>query len=162
MYVVTTYLQTERTHALAVMLPLALVLFAIGALILHAERSGFGRAAGWPMILYGSVLLAATVWVVVDADRRLAALAASPGGDVLAAEATRIAGLTGGFAKFVIGGAILLIAGLGLSFGPGWTRGLGIGLMTVATLSLAIDGFAIRRVEAVSEAVREGAPGSGR
>lgn len=157
MDVVTTYLQTERTHALAVMLPLALVLFAIGALILHAERSGFGRAAGWPMILYGGVLLAATVWVVIDADRRLGALAMPPGGDVLAAEAAHIAGLAAGFTKFVVAGALLLVTGLGLYFVPGWPRGLGIALMAVATLSLAIDGFAMRRVEAVVE----GGPRSG-
>lgn len=154
MDLIIDHLRAERTHALLVLMPVGLILLGATAAILRTDGTAFGRAAGLPILLYAGVILVATRWILVDIPRRITLLDTSDP-DTLPAEAARIVGQAAGFRRSIAGFCAVLIFGLGLYLLGNWLRGLGAALMFVATLSLLIDGFAMRRIETFADAISE-------
>ncbi|MCB1303588.1 MAG: hypothetical protein KDK37_04900 [Leptospiraceae bacterium] len=157
--VMQSYFRGEKLEALYFILPIGLLLIALGIVALRAEKGGFAWGVAIPCFVFGALLLVTGATVGFRTSAQVAALqksyAQSPGA-MAGPELKRMEKVNKNFRfTFYAFGAVALLGLLLHYLVPAdWARGLGAVLILGAAIGLLIDGFAERRAEPYTEALR--------
>ena len=158
--VMQTYFRGEKLEALFFILPVGIALAAFGAVALKAERGGYAWGVAIPCFLFGLVLIGTGIGVGARTSGQVAELKKgfeqAPAATV-AKELPRMQKVNTNFRTTFFAFGVLAAIGLGLHylFSTSWGRGLGAVLLLIGAIGLLVDGFAERRAEPYTAALKE-------
>lgn len=167
--VMNTYFRGEKLEAWFFILPVGVLLFALGIVALKVERGGYAWGVAIPCFLVGLTFIGTGIGVGARTNGQVAELTrgyeAAPA-QMVKEELPRMQKVNANFrATFAVFG-VLTAVGLVLIFAvrTGWAQGLGSALVLISALGFLIDGFAGRRTvpytEALEQLESQGPPGS--
>ncbi len=150
----------EKTEALCFILPVGLALLALAVTAIKAESGGFAWGVAIPCALFGLIFTATGIGVGARTAGQVAGIAQryQDGPAALArAELERIQKVSRNFRLTFVVSGILTAIGLAIHYlaGPNLGRGLGAAIMLVSAIGLLVDGFAERRAEPYTDALKE-------
>jgi hypothetical protein len=158
--VMQSYFRGEKTEALGFILPVGLLLAALGVVALKVERGGFAWGVAVPCILAGLVLVGTGTAVGARTSGQVAEITRDYQQEpsaMVQKELPRMEKVNANFRLTFHAFGVLVAAGLAVHYllGAGWARGLGVGLMLIGAVGLLIDAFAERRAEPYTAALVE-------
>lgn len=147
-----TYLRAERATGWA-LVGAGLALGIAAVFVWRTQAGGFRTGFVLPLALATAGTLAGGVWLAQRSARQLVELRAGYGEApeaTVEAEAARMEKVNDNWALLKGAWTILIGGALGLIFlgGRGWTTGLGLSLLILATMAMTLDVFAERRARA--------------
>lgn len=156
--ILQVYFRGEKLEAFFFILPIGLMLIALGIVALKAERGGFAWGVAVPSILFGLVLAATGIGVGTRTNGQTAELIRGYNeapAEMVSKELPRMHKVNANFRVTFYAFGALAVVGLGLHYliTADWARGLGAVLILIGALGLLIDGFAERRAIPYIEAL---------
>ncbi len=154
-----TYFRGEKLEALCFILPVGLMLLFLAAAAIKAERGGFAWGVAVPAALFGIVLVGTGVGIGLRTAGQVEGIEKAhieAPAAMVRQELPRMQKVNRNFrVTFYAFGALALL-GIAAHYlgGPDWGRGLGATLILIAALGLLIDGFAERRAETYTAALK--------
>jgi len=158
--VMQTYFRGEKLEAIFFILPIGVLLVALGAVALKAERGGFAWGVAIPCFVFGLVLIGTGVGVGVRTSGQVAGIARSfekEPSAIVRQELPRMEKVNANFRTTFTSFGVAAAIGLALVYlvGTDWAKGLGSVLILVGAVGFLIDGFAERRARPYTSALIE-------
>jgi hypothetical protein len=154
-----TYFRGEKIEAYWFLLPTGLLLVGLGVVALKAEKGGFALGLAIPCFLFGLILIGTGIGVGPRTDGQAAEIERTFLDDpstLVYKELPRMEKVGANFRLTYFAFGALALLGLLVHYlgGPNWGRALGAMLILAGGIGLLIDGFAERRAEPYTAALR--------